>query len=50
MSFGGAFKDDAAIAYEGIAGSELDPRQRQVLLDLTERYLSTQGPIHCVPA
>ena len=44
MSFGGAFKDNAIIPYEGIAGSELDPRQRQVLLDLTERYLSTLPP------
>ena len=44
MSFGGAFKDNAIVPYEGIAGSELDPRQRQVLLDLTERYLSTLPP------
>jgi hypothetical protein len=44
MSFGGAFKDNAVVPYEGITGSELDPRQRQVLLDLTERYLSTLPP------
>jgi hypothetical protein len=44
MSFGGAFKDNVIVPYEGIAGSELDPRQRRVLLDLTERYLSTLPP------
>ena len=44
MSFGGAFKDNVIVPYEGIIGSELDPRQRQVLLDLTERYLSTLPP------
>jgi hypothetical protein len=47
MSFGGSFKDNAFVPYEGIAGPELDSRQRQVLLDLTERYLSTlpAGPL-----
>ena len=44
MSFGGSFKDNVIVPYEGIAGSELDSRQRQVLLDLTERYLSTLPP------
>jgi hypothetical protein len=44
MSFGGAFKDNVVVPYEGIAGSELDYRQRQVLLHLTERYLSTLPP------
>jgi hypothetical protein len=44
MSFGGAFKDNAIVPYEGIAGSELDARQQQVLLTLTERYLLTLPP------
>jgi hypothetical protein len=44
MSLGGAFKDNAIVPYEGIAGAELDAGQRRVLLDLTERYLSTLPP------
>lgn len=44
MSFGGAFKDNGIVPFEGIAGAELDPLQRRVLLDLTERYLSTLPP------
>jgi hypothetical protein len=48
MMFAGAFKDNAIISYEGIAGADLDPAQRRVLLDLTECYLSTlpPGPLH----
>ena len=44
MIFGGYYKDNEVVPYEGIAGSDLDPKQRQVLLDLTERYLSTLPP------
>lgn len=44
MTLSGAFKDNAIIPYEGIAGADLDAGQRRVLLDLTERYLSTLPP------
>jgi len=40
MSFGGRYKDNAVIPYEGISGSELRTEQRQALLDLTKCYLS----------
>ena len=47
MSFGGAFKDNAIVPYEGVAGADLDARQRRVRLDLTRQYLSTlpAGPL-----
>ena len=32
------------VPYEGVSGAELDPRQKQVMLDLTERFLSTLPP------
>ncbi len=41
MSFGGRYKANAIIPYEGIRGADLGPRQRQSLLDLTKCYLST---------
>ncbi len=44
MSFGGAFKDNNIVPCEGVAGAELDPRQRQALLDLTGRYLALLPP------
>jgi len=44
MMFGGYYKDNVVVPYEGIAGAELDAGQRRVLLDLTERYLSTLPP------
>jgi hypothetical protein len=37
-------KNNAIIPYEGVRGAELDPRQRQALLDLTQCYLSTLPP------
>ena len=37
-------KSNAVIPYEGIRGAELDPRQRQTLLDLAQCYLSTLPP------
>lgn len=37
-------KNNAIIPYEGVRGTELDPRQRQALLDLTRCYLSTLPP------
>jgi hypothetical protein len=47
MSFGGSFKDNAIVPYEGVSGAELDNRQRRALLDLAEKYLSTlpEGPL-----
>jgi hypothetical protein len=46
MSFGGRYKDNALVPYEGVSGSDLAPQQRQALLDLAKRYLSTlpSGP------
>jgi Protein of unknown function (DUF3500) len=46
MSFGGRYKDNAVVPYEGISGVELRPQQRQALLDLTKCYLSAlpSGP------
>ena len=46
MSFGGRYKDNAVVPYEGISGAELAPQQRQALLDLTKCYLSAlpSGP------
>ncbi len=40
-------KNNAIIPYEGIRGAELEPQQRQALLDLTQCYLSTlpAGPL-----
>lgn len=40
MSFGGRYKDNAVVPYEGVRGAELAPQQRKALLDLTKRYLS----------
>jgi hypothetical protein len=40
MSFGGRYKDNAVVPYEGVSGAELRPQQRQALLDLTRCYLS----------
>ena len=37
-------KSNAIIPYEGIRGAELDPQQRQALLDLAQCYLSTLPP------
>ncbi len=47
MCLAASFKDNVVIPYEGIPGADLDPRQRRLLLDLTERYLSTlpEGPL-----
>jgi hypothetical protein len=46
MSFGGRYKDNAIVPFEGIGGAELSPQQRQALLDLTKCYLSAlpSGP------
>jgi hypothetical protein len=46
MSFGGRYKDNAVVPYEGVSGAELSPQQRQALLDLTKCYLSAlpSGP------
>jgi hypothetical protein len=46
MSFGGRYKDNAIVPYEGISGADLGPQQRQALLDLTKCYLSAlpSGP------
>ncbi len=44
MSFGGRYKNNAVVPYEGVSGAELQPRQRQALLDLTQCYLSTLPP------
>lgn len=46
MSFGGRYKDNAVVPYEGISGADLGPRQRQALLDLAKCYLSAlpSGP------
>ena len=41
MSFGGRYKANEIIPYEGVRGADLEPRQRRALLDLTECYLST---------
>jgi Protein of unknown function (DUF3500) len=41
MSFGGRYKDNAVVPYEGVCGADLAPQQRQALLDLTSCYLST---------
>jgi len=40
MSFGGRYKDNAVVPYEGVSGADLGPQQRQALLDLTRCYLS----------
>ncbi len=40
LSFGGRYKDNAVVPYEGVSGAELGPQQRQALLDLTRCYLS----------
>jgi hypothetical protein len=46
MSFGGRYKDNAVVPYEGISGAELGPQQRAALLDLAKCYLSAlpSGP------
>jgi hypothetical protein len=46
MSFGGRYKDNAVVPYEGISGADLRPQQRQALLDLAKCYLSAlpSGP------
>jgi hypothetical protein len=46
MSFGGRYKDNAVVPYEGISGADLGAQQRQALLDLTGCYLSAlpSGP------
>jgi len=46
MSFGGRYKDNAVVPYEGVSGADLGPQQRQELLDLTKCYLSAlpSGP------
>jgi hypothetical protein len=46
MSFGGRYNDNAVVPYEGVSGAELDPQQRQALLDLAKCYLSAlpSGP------
>ena len=46
MSFGGRYKENEIIPYEGVSGAELSPQQRQALLDLTQCYLTTlpSGP------
>ncbi len=40
MSFGGRYKDNAIVPYEGVSGADLGPQQRQALLDLAQCYLS----------
>jgi hypothetical protein len=40
ISFGGRYKDNAVVPYEGVSGAELHLQQRQALLDLTRCYLS----------
>jgi hypothetical protein len=40
MSFGGRYKDNAVVPYEGVSGSDLNPQQRRALLDLAQCYLS----------
>jgi hypothetical protein len=46
MSFGGRYKDNAIVPYEGVSGAELSAPQRTALLDLTKCYLSAlpSGP------
>ena len=46
MSFGGRYKNNEVIPYEGVSGAQLCAQQRQALLDLTKCYLSTlpSGP------
>jgi Protein of unknown function (DUF3500) len=46
MSFGGRYKDNAVVPYEGVSGAELSVQQRAALLDLTTCYLSAlpSGP------
>ncbi len=47
MSFGGRYKNNAIVPYEGICGADLYPQQRQALLDLANCYLSPlpSGPL-----
>jgi hypothetical protein len=47
LVLGGRYKNNAMIPYEGIRGADLDPPQRQALLDLIMCYLSTlpSGPL-----
>ena len=40
MSFGGRYKDNAIVPYEGVSGADLISQQRQALLDLMRCYLS----------
>ncbi len=40
MSFGGRYKDNAVVHYEGVSGASLSAQQRLALLDLTKCYLS----------
>lgn len=44
MSFGGRYKDNTVVPYEGVSGTELSPRQRRTLLDLVKCYLSLLPP------
>lgn len=47
LSFGGRFKNNATVPYEGVSGAELRPDQHRSLLDLTRCYLSPlpSGPL-----
>jgi len=40
MSFGGRYKDNAIVPYEGVSGADLSPQQCRALLDLARCYLS----------
>ncbi len=47
LCFGGAYRDNQVVPYEGITGDDLTPTQWRDLLDLAESYLSTlpAGPL-----
>lgn len=41
LTLGGAYTDNRIIPYEGIPGADLTAKQRQALLDLTQKYLTS---------
>ena len=47
MAYGGAYRDNQVVPYEGILGDDLSPTQWQHLMDLAESYLKTlpEGPL-----
>lgn len=47
MMFGGYYRDNVVVPYEGISGDALDPGQRRALLELIECHLSPlpEGPL-----